>query len=342
MSLNKNWLIFLLSNGFAVSDDSPAHLKKRSTNNATYLYDLSELGALFCDGEDANTFLQGQLSNDISLLSDKHPHQLSSYCTPKGRMLALFHVLKLEQGFALIAPHAVLDKVKSRLQMFVMRSKVTFTEEKDAVLLGISTTNDTDKLIALCQQYNAKSYPNTTLSITEEKQTARRFILTNTEAASKLWPLLSKQCGLGDSYSWRALDINSGLPQLYAPLIEALIPQSLNLDLVNGVNFKKGCYPGQEIIARVKYRGKPKTRMVSAELSAEHAVQIGQSVFIDGKAQSAGQVVNLVPGVHTASGNHLLQITLPINALSTGNVYLGEADGPALVRRPLAYLIAIT
>jgi folate-binding protein YgfZ len=267
-------------------------------------YDLSDLSIKSVSGDDAQPFLQGQLSNDITHLSEDSPHQLSAYCNPKGRILALFHVLILDTGYALLAPLAIMEKVLPRLKMFVMRSAVEIAPLEGKTLLGLYAPGDL-KAKALATLDTQKIH-----LVKHGNDRDRFFLLSENASEHKL-----NSCN-----DWNRLDIEQNLPQIYIENYEALIPQSVNLDIIGGVNFKKGCFPGQEIIARVKYRGKPKTRMIGMNVSGTETASVGDPVFIEGRDSAAGQVINVAhEGEHT-----LLNISVPVTHITEGMVFLGE------------------
>ncbi len=332
MSITTNaWRKFLIKKGFNQSDSNLLTGKNTPVSKQSALYDLSELGALVCSGEDATNFLQGQLSNDITFLDNTQTTQLSAYCTPKGRMLALFNIAKHPvDGYILVAPFAVIEQVIGRLQMFVMRAKVTFDHTEQAVVLGASVQDhDLD-------QFRKDCADNAILPIALAGTTKRYLLVTDADRANALGQSLESKFGFAYYLHWQSLNIHDGLPELHLNLLEELIPQSINLDLVEGVNFKKGCYPGQEIIARIKYRGKPKTRMITASIPGEEKVEIGSPIFIDGRTQSAGMIVNIGANLR---GQIPVSITTPVNALEATH-YLGEPDGVRFRRLAQAYPIS--
>ncbi len=291
------------------------------TLDNSVFYDLSDLGIASVKGDDASEFLQGQLSNDIQHLSENQPHQLSAYCNPKGRMLALFQILQLDAGYALIAHRAILDKVLPRLRMFVMRSAVEINPLDDTILLGLHATGEakSEMLAAL---------PARSTRIANHINDNDRFFILTSEKFEDRFKTINE---------WNRLDIEQNLPQLYIETYEALIPQSVNLDIVGGVNFKKGCFPGQEIVARVKYRGKPKTRMIGVKTSPAKPVELGAPVFIEGRNSAAGQVVNIANNEDFT----LLSISVPVTHIYEGNVYLDEAGTLLLERLACPYEVTV-
>jgi len=312
---------------------SPVISRSAENLNAqqAYLFDLSYLSLVRIAGDDANHFLQGQFSNDINLLSDEHPHQLSAYCNPKGRVLAIFDVLKLESGYALIAPVAVLNKVLPRLKMFRMRAAVDIEQAEDIRVLGLRYKPEQHSdILADLHNMGAQTYVH-------NNDPQRLFVVAAQQAAGELLDG-RKPSPQASENQWRHINIQQCLAEVFPETYEAFIPQSINLDLSDGVNFKKGCYPGQEIIARVKYRGKPKTRMIGAQTNGtDHELQIGRPIYIDGRESSAGMVVNFA----TSNAATCMSITIPVSHLLEGKLYLDEARNIELQRLPCPYKVTV-
>jgi folate-binding protein YgfZ len=200
-----------------------------------------------------------------------------------------------------------------------MRSAVEIKPLDDTILLGLHATGDakSETLAAL----NARS-----ILIANHHNDHDRFFILTSEKIEDRFKTINE---------WNRLDIEQNLPQLYIETYEALIPQSVNLDIVGGVNFKKGCFPGQEIVARVKYRGKPKTRMIGVKSSPAKPVELGAPVFIEGRNSAAGQVVNIANN----DGFTLLSISIPVTHIYEGNIYLDEARTLMLERLSCPYEI---
>ena len=301
-----------------------------STKYGIQLFDLSYLKIAIVTGEDARHFLQGQLSNDINHLNDDSPHQLSAYCTPKGRVLASFNVLKLDESYALIAPEAVLNKVLPRLRMFVMRSAVNIELATASDLFGLQfPKQDTDAYLSNLSIMGATSYQH-------NNDPQRFFVLADHSISVAIRENHDGTETLNEN-SWQAINIRQNLPEVFEQTVEAFIPQTINLDLVDGVNFKKGCYPGQEIIARVKYRGKPKTRMIAASTGNSEQFVIGDPVFIEGRDSPAGMVSHRV----IEAKQTIMSITVPVTHLHEGALYLDKDRSIKIERLTCAYEITI-
>ena len=212
-------------------------------------FHLKNRALLKVSGADAETFLQGQLSNDISKL-DALSVQLNAYCQHQGKILALFWVMRLEDSFLLSFPSDLLEVIKPRLQMFVIMSDVVIEDvTKDYIQVG-SIGETHQEALAI----------NETLSL----------IITDRQDIS--------QFNMGPIVHWGMACIDSALPEIYLMTSEKLVPQMLNLDIDEiGVNFSKGCYPGQEVVARLHYLGSAKRRLFAFESGSE--INIGDPLY---------------------------------------------------------------
>lgn len=281
------WQEFIQSQQISRSDDD-------------YICDASQLGLILVNGEDAEDFLQNQLSNDISLI-DQNSFQLSSYSTPKGRMLGIFRVVKIENGYLLIMPESILANVLQRLQMYVVQSKVVLADaseyfarfaiqsEKISVIDNIVLPREPNKVF--------QSDSLISLHLGFNNQQARYLVLDlSVDEAKSVWKTFATELDISQFDSWRLSEIRAGIPVIYPQTSEEFVAQMANLNLVNGVNFKKGCYPGQEIVARMQYLGKLKRRMFLAQIDTEKCPSAGddlvalESDTVDG----SGKIVDAV------------------------------------------------
>ena len=210
---------------------------------------LNSRALLKISGGDAESFLQAQLSNNINEL-DNSSIQLNAYCQHQGKMLALFWVMRSNDDFLLSFPLDLLEIIKSRLQMFVIMSDVTIDDVTDDYLqIGVIDEN----------QNNAFTI-NDKLSL----------IIANPSELSK-FKVISNDF-------WDKACIDSSLPEIYLLTSEKLVPQMLNLDINEiGVNFSKGCFPGQEVVARLHYLGVAKRRLFAFESDSE--INVGDTLF---------------------------------------------------------------
>jgi tRNA-modifying protein YgfZ len=201
-------------------------------------------------GRDAESFLQAQLSNDISLLKQKMI-QLNAYCQHQGKILALFWVMRDHDSFLLSFPRDLLEKIQSRLKMFVIMSDVEIEDISD----------NSNQIGVINETYKEAYTLDNNLSL----------IIENSKSKSK-----SNVESLSDE--WIKASIDSLLPEIFLTTSEKFVPQMLNLDINEiGVNFSKGCYPGQEVVARLHYLGSAKRRLFSFQ--SDHEMQVGDSLY---------------------------------------------------------------
>jgi folate-binding protein YgfZ len=252
------------------------------TQNKNIICDLSHLGLLEISGDDAVTFLQGQVTNDVRLLNGSNAHY-TGYCSPKGRLLALFFALSHHQKLHLQLNHKLLEPISKRLKMYVMRSKVTINNVSDSVVkIGLSGNDVPDFLTPYFAQIPLQAYELISTEygtlIRLPSKTPRFEIICDTKYAKEMWQALKKHCKPVGRSSWEWLEIQAGLPDIYIQTQEEFVPQMVNLDLLDAINFKKGCYTGQEIVARTHYLGKVKRRTHLAHINTVTPPQAGNDV----------------------------------------------------------------
>ncbi len=288
---------------------------------------LTHLGVLAVSGADAENFLHNQLTNDVLELTPGAMH-LGGYCSPKGRLLATLLIWKSNDGVMLVMPRELLPGIQKRLQMFVLRSKVTIADvSEQTVLIGAAVPDLQEIGFSETDGLNA-TWPSAT-------GLQRALWMGPVESAMHLWNTLSKTLTPTSASYWRWLDIRAGLPMVVEATREQFVPQMVNFDLVGGVNFRKGCYPGQEIVARSQYLGKLKRRMLLASTQAEVAAA-GMEIFSEADpGQPCGLVVN---AEKNPAGTWDLLVEIKLEAAQTP-VHLGAANGQLLQFSELPYVI---
>lgn len=227
---------------------------------------INNLSILKFTGADTLSFLQGQLTNDLNALSSSW--QYSGYCNPKGRLLALFQLWRDGDDFYATIDTSILEATLKRLRMYVMRSKVVIEEIANATFIG-DVAGENNKVERFQLDIDG---PVHTLHFGD------RSLLIDFSGALK---------GASGT-SWQQAIIRAGEPNININNAELFVPQMVNLDLLDGINFKKGCYTGQEIVARMHYLGKLKQRMYVCELDGDSAS--GEKIMTDNKA--AGNIVS--------------------------------------------------
>ncbi|MES2636901.1 MAG: folate-binding protein [Pseudomonadota bacterium] len=322
------WQSGLVQHGAVMTDGAISHYgdlqdELSATQRVNTLCDLNHLGLLEIGGADAVGFLQGQVTNDVKLLLTSNIAHYSGYCTPKGRLLSLFLAFAHYDHLHLQFNRALLEPTMKRLKMYVMRSKVEIKDVSESIIkFGI---NGPDSAILLTpffsqiptQDYELASLENGAILKLPTISGHTRFqIFTDSINAPIIFNALKAQCQLVGKPCWDWLDIQSGIPDVSPKTQEQFVPQMLNLDILNGINFKKGCYTGQEIVARTHYLGKVKRRTYLAGIATDTEPVEGDKI-LDAANSDVGQIVRVAP--NNQSGFDAL-IELRIEAKHAGNL----------------------
>ncbi|MCG2635172.1 MAG: folate-binding protein [Gammaproteobacteria bacterium] len=308
------------------------------TQDHPLLFGLPYLALYQAEGRDTVSFLQGQLTNDIKLLA---PEQglIAGFCTPKGRLLALFHLLQRDHSALLCLPAEIAAPVIKRLSMYLLRADVRITSMQETLTTlglagpGCAETLETALGFTPPQQPGAVIQQGE-LTIARAAGEAERFlIIVPTPEVDELKRNLALDYRENGNTIWRLLDIRAGIPTIVTATQDEFIPQMVNMDLINGLNFKKGCYTGQEIVARTHYRGKVKRRMFRATTTGPVPVP-GTPVHAGGHDQPVGQVVD---AVETKGDQTEMLLVLQLAQAETGELHLGPPDGPVIDLLELPY-----
>ena len=292
----------------------------------TCLLPLPDLGLIRLKGPEARSFLQSQFTNDGNAVSATQA-QLSGYCSPKGRLLALGTVLMLDasgEQFGLALPQSTLAATLKRLRMFVLRSKLVLDDASaEWPTLGLMGSQAATALARLDVVAPAADWGTTIASgliVLRRPGPLPRYELRATpERLADCAERLALPAGHRDD--WALQDIAAGLPEVVAGTLDQWVPQAVALDRLGGVSFTKGCYPGQEIVARVHYLGRVKQGLFRATVTADD-VPAGARIVAAASDGAAGQVVRAVP---CGTGQWALLLSLNLEA-STGVLNL---DGDA-------------
>src|SRR5688572_22113942 len=298
---------------------------------------LPQFGLIRFSGEDAPSFLHNQLSCDIASLAPGNS-TYGAYCTPKGRMLAAFLLWRSEQDFYMQLPLPLCAPMHKQLSKFILRSKVKAADvSNDWTLIGVAGQD----AAALVQQVVGQA-PREMHEVvfTPDAMVLRlpgdRFeMAVARDKTSRVLEVLGAGAGKTDPRYWEWLDIRAGIPTVLPATQEAFVPQMANLDLIGGVSFDKGCYPGQEIVARMHFRGTLKQRMVLAHIESAEQPQPGDKLYSpDFGEQACGAVVN---AARSPEGGHDVLASIQISAAEKSNVHWKSVQGPALKLLPLPY-----
>ncbi|MBK5963176.1 folate-binding protein YgfZ [Thiocystis minor] len=330
--MTNQWRDFLTARNAHVEDDGGLRFPKVDGPSDNRLFDLSHLGLIAVRGADADTFLQGQLTNDIREVTATHTH-LSGYCSQKGRLLASFRVMRIADTLYLQTPAERSPDALKRLRIFILRSKVVLEDaSNDLIRIGIAGDRLADLLagqgLILPERDNDCASDETLSVIRLPGAIPRCEILGPFAAIGPLWDQLAGQATPANRLDWTLLDVRAGIPNIHSQTAEVFIPQMINLQLIDGVSFHKGCYTGQEVVARMQHLGKIKRRMYLAEVDSPAPPQPGEELHAPSSTsqQAAGWVVDAAP---IDEGRHALLAVVEVSAAEGGEVRLGE-QGPVL------------
>ena len=287
---------------------------------------LTHLGVIRVEGEDAATFLHGQLTQDFSVLGLSEA-RLAAFCSAKGRMLASFVGFKRSHDdILLICSRDLLAPTLKRLSMFVLRAKARLSDASENFQLWGLAGGSVPPALPVATWSQWREGDASVVRLPAADGAPRALWVAPVEHAVPDAPSLSEP-------SWQWLSVRSGVATLSQPVVEAFVPQMLNYESVGGVNFKKGCYPGQEVVARSQFRGTLKRR--AYVVHADGALSPGQDVFMESDTeQPCGTVVEVAP--HPQQGFDAI-VSLQTSAAAQGGLRAGVASGPALTLLPLPY-----
>jgi tRNA-modifying protein YgfZ len=296
---------------------------------------LRRFGLLSLAGDDARGFLHGQLTNDIDHLPADQA-RLAGWCSAKGRLLASFVVVPRPDGFLLQLAADIVPFVAKRLGMFVLRAKVRISDLGQRYSqLGVWGARAVARLaelgVTLGQAPMAVTNDGDLTAVRVEQD--RVLIIALPAQAERIEAELGAV--ISDEEDWTLLDIRAGRALIAHATQDLFVPQMVNLEAVGGVDFKKGCYPGQEIVARAQYRGQIKRRMVRGRLKdARVEARAGTELYSD---DLPGQASGTVVSVAAANGGRELLAVVPIAAVEGGAAIRVAPDGPTIEILPLPY-----
>lgn len=305
---------------------------------------ITASGLLQFDGPDARAFLQGQLTNNVQALSASRS-QYSGYCTAKGRLLAcllLWQPAQIDTACVMMLPRELCEPIRKRLSMYILRAKVKATDiSAEQVCFGVCGT---DAAAWVHARFGAPTADHDVVhgdGITVLKLPVNRYLVVTPAAQAATMEAALAQVGAAAPESlWTTLDIEAGIPTVFAATQEQFVPQAVNFDFIGAVSFNKGCYPGQEIVARTHYLGKPKQRMVRARIAPTDVTNIPRpgdklysSAFGD---QASGMIVNAV-----ATNEHQYEVLAVVQtaSINPADVHWKTVDGPALMMVALPYAV---
>jgi len=306
-------------------------------NSPAFAISLDDLAVLRASGVDAADFLHGQLTQDITGLPPGSA-RLAAYCTPKGRVLATLIIMRdpdcTDDLLALVKADIAPSLVK-RLSMFVLRAKAKLEVSSLRVVGVDSASGSTDNSVSLTPPAGAAPW-----SVVKNDQGIWISAPAAEDSGHRWWLIAGSEASIPspehELSAWQAADIEAGLPWIETATQDVFIPQTLNLDLIDGVNFTKGCYPGQEVVARSHYRGTVKRRMAYGIALTNNTPAAGTDIYDAARPESpSGRIINAA----TREGRTHLLLEVHLSEMSTAQYRVGSADGTPIVLHPLPYSI---
>lgn len=295
------------------------------------------LGIIKVTGDDAQSFLQGQFSNDVALTSESHS-QLNSYNSPKGRLYAIFRLFKSTDDYYLLLPKEILEPVIKRLRMFVMRSKVVLEDlSENWTTIGLSGSLVKSSISHFPGEVNGVIHENELTYIQIPGTEKRLLIIGPTDEITKLKSSIEQNFSEVDENFWKRLDIHAGFPSIYSSSQEEFVAQMVNLQLVDGVSFTKGCYPGQEVVARMHYLGKLKKRMYRVVIEGNSIPAPAENLYLanNDNTQSIGQIVDAQ--LNDSGGIDALAVLQTKVIGDESDIRVGSTDGTSIEIADLPY-----
>ncbi len=335
--MQTDWQRFLAEQGAQFSNNlvirfSTAHHAGRSALDADTITPLTDLSIIEISGADAGGFLNAQFTTDISRLEENHA-QLSAWCNPKGRVISNFFIFRRKAKYYLFLPTELKDGLCERLQRYVLRAAVSISDKDDELICVGLRSSHLDTLI---------EQPRITGFTVNEREKQRALVFGELAAMQDLWQAGRAVCSATATQHWQLLNSLAGIAWIGNDSSEKYLPQEINLDLIDGLDFNKGCYPGQEIVARVHYRGRVKARAALALVSDHSPPQVGDRLYAAGQEGPVGTVLNASQyDQYDGEHQYLLLCVIERGWYSSGEIHLGAMAGPLLAPQPLPYSVTI-
>lgn len=305
----------LMDDGARVGHFGDPRAEARVALDGDAVFDLRHLALIAVEGDDAEEFLQGQLTNDIRLVSDSRA-QVSAWCTPKGRVITCLLVFRHHRRLLLQLPRTLAANTMGRLRLFVLRARVTLEDVSDETRrIGVVGRRAESRLARalgeLPDDIDAVRNPGDVTIIRLRGHRPRYEVIGPWSAVAPLWDACRADAVPAGADAWELLDIEAGVANIGPDTSDAFVPQMLNLDRIDGVSFTKGCYVGQEIVARTQHLGRIKRRMYRAHRRGGAHVGPGDTLeagtlraqVVDAKAMDDGLALLAVVPIEEAQAH---------------------------------------
>lgn len=340
LKMNNDWKQYLQTNGVQHSN-AAADNKKADDKNI--ICELASFSTLVIAGDDAVSFMQGQFTNDVTAVNEENS-QLNAICNNKGRMIANFRLFKHQGNYFISLKSDLVEASIQHLNNYILRAHVVIQDVSEQLIaLGVSGNNATKLLSPFVGNINPDvdhiSYNDGYIIIRvpglHDKEQARYEIFCSLEHAKTLWQKVSSQAEIVAASSWSYLNIQAGLPFIDANTSVQFVPQMVNMELINGVSFTKGCFTGQEIVARMHYLGKLKKRCYKININTDNKPNTGDKLFAENAraGQNTGAIISVEK--NPESGYDALAVIQIADTES--RLFLNDANGAELTVKDLPY-----
>jgi len=351
--MNADWKTFLTDAGAQLNDQDEIttfgqpDIERFMIKNGPVITSLSHQAIIKVSGKDTFDFLQGQLSNDLSEVTN-HQAQLTSYCEPQGKVLAIIMIFKQADDFYLNFDVSLTETILKRLSMFKMRSNVTLENLSDEWIqigyAGEFADLDVQRLLStkIKNIYEVQPLQSEDLSDILAVKIPGPYhcyqFFGTIEQSKLLWKQLKNNGEYTNNQDWKLIQIVSGQPQVNQATSNEFIAQFLNLDKLNAINFKKGCFPGQETIAKMHYRGKVTKRMLRIRFEKVVALQPGEPFKLTDEAGRNYKFTTILSAEDIMKGSICLAVTT-LKPLEAAQGQLKTESGVEAHLEPLPYPI---
>lgn len=317
----------------------PPRQPSASSHLPLTLISLEDWALVTLNGPDTVKYLQGQVTADIEALAADQ-HVLCGHCDAKGKMWSNLRLFHRGEGFAYLERRSVLDSQLAEIKKYAVFSKLTIAADNEAVLLGVAGFQARAALTGI---FN--SLPDAEHPVVQDGETtllhftlpAERFLLVTTAAvAEQLVARLHEQAELNDSQQWLTLDIEAGYPVIDAANSGQLIPQATNLQALEGISFSKGCYTGQEMVARAKFRGANKRALYWLEGKAGRVPQPAEDLELQ-LGENWRRTGTVLSAAKLADGTLWVQVVLNNDLEADSNLRVRDDAASELAIKPLPY-----
>jgi tRNA-modifying protein YgfZ len=337
--MNNDWKNYLLQKGAKQNDEGlfifdDSFSDAQLAEGRDIICDLSHFSTVVIAGDDAVTMMQGQFTNDVNKVDEGH-NQISAFCNNKGRMLANFRLFQSQGNYFLSLRSDLVESSIEHLQKYVLRAQVAIQDVSQQLIhLGINGKN-AEMLLSefigkLDTAVDSVSYNDDYIAIRVAGEIPRYEVFCSLEHAKALWENLSGKASVTNSNYWEFLNIKSGLPFIDSNTREELVPQMANMELINGVSFEKGCYTGQEIVARTHYLGKQKRRTYRVKIISEHEPKPGDQLATNKSTEN--QYIGTLVNIYRAAKNEYEALAvIQITAAESEKLELKDADSKITV-----------